>query len=192
MKRFAKLLCLVITLILITGCGGSKEEKGTTNNASKSKGNYNVFEAVKKIDTSSTIEEINTLIGFEGTIKSESDETSTIEWKLYRWDLTEDTAIEIRYYSSTKNMYVEAIFPTSMIKTKTIDFSNVKTEMKAINSTDGLKYEDVVKILGGVEGTLTKKDKDTLTYEWYGKERGSMTARFSTKTGKCTSYNGLF
>ena len=79
-----------------------------------------------------------------------------------------------------------------MIKTKTIDFSNVKTDMKAINSKDGLKYADVVKILGGVEGTLTKKDKDTLTYEWYGKDRGSMTARFSTTSGKCTSYNGLF
>ncbi len=64
--------------------------------------------------------------------------------------------------------------------------------MKAINSKEGIKYADVVKILGGVEGTLTKKDKDTLTYEWYSKDRGSMTARFSTKSGKCTSYNGLF
>ena len=187
MKRFIKILCLVIAVVLITGCG-SKSEGGS----SKSKGKCSVFECVKKIDTDGTIDDINKLIGFKGTVKSQSEEGSYTKWTLYSWELTEDTSVEVRYYESTNTMYVEAIFPTSMIKTKTIDFSNVKTEMKAINSTNGLKYNDVVKILGGVEGTLTKKDKDTLTYSWYGKERGSMTARFSTKTGKCTSYNGLF
>lgn len=191
MKKIARILCLVVTLVLITGCG-SKNEAGSTKSGSKSKGNYDVFETIKKINTDGTIDDIDKLIGFKGTVKSQSEEGSYTKWVLYSWELTEDTSIEVRYYESTNTMYVEAIFPTSMIKTKTIDFSNVKTEMKAINSTNGLKYADVVKILGGVEGTLSKKDKDTLTYEWYSKDRGSMIARFSTKTGKCTSYSGLF
>ena len=190
MKKFARILCLVIAIILITGCGSKNGEN--SNSGSKSKGNCEVFECVKKINAEGTIADVNKVIGFEGEVTSESDANSIYKWKVYKWALTEDTAIEIRHNENLNTLSIEAIFPTSMIKTKTIDFSNVKTEMKAINSTNGLKYADVVKILGGVEGTLTKKDKDTLTYEWYSKDRGSMTARFSTTSGKCTSYNGLF
>ena len=191
MKKFARILSLVVALVLIVGCG-SKNEEGSTKSGSKSKGNCEVFECVKKINAEGTIADVNKLIGFEGEVTSQSDESSIYQWKVYKWSLTDDTAIEIRHNENLNTLSIEAIFPTSMIKTKTIDFSNVKTEMKAINSKDGLKYADVVKILCGVEGTLTKKDKDTLTYEWYSKDRGSMTARFSTTSGKCTSYNGLF
>ena len=191
MKKFARILSLVVALVLIVGCG-SKNEEGSTKSGSKSKGNCEVFECVKKINAEGTIADVNKVIGFEGEVTSESDANSIYKWKVYKWALTDDTAIEIRHNENLNTLSIEAIFPTSMIKTKTIDFSNVKTEMKAINSKDGLKYADVVKILGGVEGTLTKKDKDTLTYEWYSKDRGSMTARFSTTSGKCTSYNGLF
>lgn len=186
MKKIISVLCLIMMLTLITGCGGTKES------GSKSKGNCEVFECVEKINAEGTIADVNKLIGFEGEVTSESDEGSTYQWKVYKWTLTDDTAIEIRHNENLNTLSIEAIFPTSMIKTKTIDFSNVKTEMKAINSTDGLKYADVVKILGGVEGTLAKKDKDTLTYEWYSKDRGSMIARFSTTSGKCMSYSGLF
>lgn len=186
-KLFASIFSLVMALVLVTGCGGTKEE-----GKAKSKGKCSVFECVEKINVSGTIADINTLIGFEGKVTSQSEESSVYKWKVYRWDLTEETAIEVRHNENLNTISVEAIFPTSMLKKKDIDFSNVKTDMKAINSADGLKYADVVRILGGVEGTLTKKDASTLTYEWWGKSSGSFTARFSTTSGKCTSYNGLF
>lgn len=185
-KLFASILCAVMMVVLITGCGGSKDEK------SKSKGNCEVFECVEKINVEGTIADVNKLIGFEGVVTSQSDDASVYKWKVYRWELSEDTAIEVRHNENLNTLSVEADYPTSMLKKKDIDFSNVKDDMKKINSKDGLTYKDVVKILGGVEGALTKKDSSTLTYEWYGKNGGSFTARFSTTTGKCTSYNGLF
>ena len=185
-KLFASVLCAVMMVVLITGCGGAKNE------GEKSKGKCEVFECVEKINATGTIAEVNEIIGFDGEITSQSEEGDIYKWKVYKWQLTEETAIEIRHNENLNILSVEAKFPTSMLKKKDIDWSNVKTDMKAINSKDGLKYADVVKILGGVEGTLTKKDNNTLTYEWYGKSGGSFTARFSTTSGKCTSYNGLF
>ena len=45
MKKIISVLCLIMMLTLITGCGGTKES------GSKSKGNCEVFECVEKIFT---------------------------------------------------------------------------------------------------------------------------------------------
>ena len=183
-KLFAGVICLMIMVTLTVGCGGTS--------GSKSKGKCEVFECVEKINTEGTIDDINKLIGFDGKVTSQSEAGSSYSWKLYRWDLTEDDAIEVRYNDSLNTISVEAIYSRDSLKNKKVNFSNVKTEMKAINSKDGLKFEDVKKIVGGVDGNLVKKDSTTLTYTWYNAEGGSFTARFSTSSGKCTSYNGVF
>ena len=54
-----------------------------------------------------------------------------------------------------------------------------------------MTYDQVVEMLGGVQGTLDKKDSSTDTYVWANAQRGSLTVRFSTSTGKVTSFNGL-
>ena len=180
LKLIASVLCLSMMLVLITGCGG-------TGNSSKSKGNCELFECMKKIDTNGTIADVNKVIGFEGELTSESDSPS-----VYKWQLNEDDAIEIRYYPSTKTMYVEAMYSRDALKSKKADFSSVKEKMKAMKSDEGLKYDDVKKIVGGVDGHLVKNDATTLTYSWYNSDGGSFTARFSTTSGKCTSYNGVW
>ena len=180
-KLFASVLCAVMMAVLITGCGGTK-----------SKGNCDLFKCMEKIDTSGTIEDINKVIGFEGTVTGTSEKGDSYAWTSYRWDLTEDEAVEVKYYTESKLMYVEAIYSRDSLKNKKVDFSSVKEDMKKINSANGLKYEDVKKIVGGVDGHLVKKDNNTLTYTWYNSKGGTFTARFSTTSGKCTSYNGVF
>lgn len=192
---------LTIALFVLTGCGNnSTNEKSdntsnqteTTETTQKPKGNYDVFESIKKINTTTTLEEINEVMGFEGEVKTESDETSTFKWKIYVWNLTEDTSIEVRIYDDSDDVSISAYYPDDMIKNSKVDFSKTDEMKSKIDSTEGLKYEEIVEMLGGVEGTLDKKDSSTDTYVWCHSDGGSFTARFSTRTGKCTSINGVF
>lgn len=187
-------LMLALGLVVLTGCGNdNSNNSGNAQQEQKSKGNYDVFEAIKKIETTTTFEKINTLLGFEGTLKSQSDANSTYAWKLYRWDLTDDTAIEVRITEKDSSASIEAIYPTDKIRNGKVDFSKVNSEMKKkINEKDGMTYDQVVEFLGGVQGTLDKKDSSTNTYVWANDQRGSLTVRFSSSTGKVTSFNGVF
>ena len=186
-------LMLVLSVFVLTGCGEQSNNSGNGSTAQQSKGNYDVFEAIKKIETTTKFEDVNKLLGFEGTLKSQSDANSVSSWKLYRWDLTDNTAIEVRLYDDDKNnAYIEAIYPTDMIRNDKVDFSKVNSEMKSkINEKDGMNYDQVVEMLGGVQGTLDKKDSSTEAYVWANDKGGSLTVRFSTSTGKVTSFNGL-
>ena len=185
-------LMLVLSLGVLTGCGNNSNNSGNAKQTQQSKGNYDVFEAIKKIETTTTFEDVNKLLGFEGTLKSQSDANSTYSWKLYRWDLTDDTAIEVRINEKDNSASIEAKYPTDMIRNGKVDFSKVNSEMKKkINEKDGMTYDQVVEMLGGVQGTLDKKDSSTNTYVWANDQRGSLTVRFSTSTGKVTSFNGL-
>ena len=190
------LLVLVLSLVVLTGCGENSNNSGNGQQGQqtqKLKGNYDVFEAIKKIETTTTFEDINKLLGFEGTLKSESDANATYTWKLYRWDLTDDTAIEVRITDKDNSASIEAKYPTDMIRNGKVDFSKVNSEMKKkINEADGMNYNQVVEMLGGVQGTLDKKDSSTDTYVWANDQRGSITVRFSSSTGKVTSFNGVF
>ena len=186
-------LMLVLGLVVLTGCNDNSNNSGSATEQKQSKGNYDVFEAIKKIETTTTFEKINTLLGFEGTLKSQSDANSTYAWKLYRWDLTDDTAIEVRITEKDSSASIEAIYPTDKIRNGKVDFSKVNSEMKKkINEKDGMTYDQVVEFLGGVQGTLDKKDSSTNTYVWANDQRGSLTVRFSASTGKVTSFNGVF
>ena len=185
-------LMLTLGLVVLTGCGNNSNNSGSEPQKQQSKGNYDVFEAIKKIETTTTFEKINTLLGFEGKLKSESDPNSTYTWKLYRWDLTDNTAIEVRITDKDSSASIEAIYPTDMIRNSKVDFSKVNSDMKKkVNEKDGMTYDQVVEFLGGVQGTLDKKDSSTDTYVWANDQRGSLTVRFSTSTGKVTSFNGV-
>lgn len=189
---------IAITVVLFLAIGikdktNSNGEKGANISvAQNKKGNYDVFESIKRINTKTTLEEINNIMGFEGNLESQADETSNLKWKLYTWQLTDDTSIEVRIYDDSDEVYITAYYPNDMIKNKKVDFSKADDMEKKINEAEGLTYEEVVKMVGGVEGTLEEKDASTDTYTWVDSEGGSLTARFSTKTGKCTSFNGVF
>jgi len=185
-------IMLVLSLVILTGCGENSNNSSDAPQTQQSKGNYDVFEAIKKIETTTTFEDVNKLLGFEGTLKSESDANSTLSYKKYRWDLTDNTAIEVTIYDKDNSATIEAMYPSEMIANGKVDFSKVNSEMrKKINEKDGMTYDQVVEMLGGVQGTLDKKTSYDEAYVWVNDQRGSLTVRFNASTGKVTSFNGL-
>lgn len=192
-KKILSLMVIVLLLsgmFILTGC--DSDNSAGSASEQESKGNYDVFESIKKIEPDATFEEINELMGFDGEVKSESDANSTISWKLYTWKLTDNTSIEVRIFDETNSDSISAYYPNDMIKNKKVDFSKSSEMKKKMNSKEGLKYDEVVEMLGGVEGTLDKKDSTTDTYVWVNADGGSLTVRFSRSNGKCTSFNGVF
>lgn len=185
---------LVISLIVLTGCGNNESKQNNNDESSSNstkeeiKGNYDVFESIKKVETKQSYEEINSTMGFEGKdITSESAKG----WKKYEWEITDDTSLKATIYESSKTVNYEIEYPDEMIKNKKADFTDVKEFKSKINSDDGIKYEEFVKTIG-CEGTLDKKSDSSIGYSWVNAEGGTLHASFNTKTGKCTIYNGVF
>ena len=191
-KTILSLLLLVVMLVGFTGCSNTEINKNDNEVSSKStkqeiKGNYDVFESIKKVESTQSYEEINSIMGFEGKdITSESAKG----WKKYEWEITEDTSLEAVIYESSKTVSYEIEYPDEMIKNKKVDFSGVKEFKSKINSADGLKYEDFVKTIG-CEGTLDKKSNSSISYSWVNADGGTLHASFNIKNGKCTIYNGV-
>lgn len=193
MKKITlSLLLLAVMVVGLTGCSNTEINKNDNEASSKStkeeiKGNYDVFESIKKVETTQSYEEINSTMGFEGKdITSESAKG----WKKYEWEITEDTSLKAVIYESSKTVSYEIEYPDEMIKNKKADFSDVKEFKSKINSADGLKYEDFVKTIG-CDGTLDKKSGSSISYSWVNADGGTLHASFNIKTGKCTIYNGV-
>ena len=194
MKKITlSLLLLAVMVVVLTGCSNTEINKNDNEASLEStkaeiKGNYDVFESIKKVETTQSYEEINSTMGFEGKdITSESAKG----WKKYEWEITEDTSLIAVIYESSKTVSYEIEYPDEMIKNKKADFSDVKEFKSKINSADGLNYEDFVKTIG-CDGTLDKKSDSSISYSWVNADGGTLHASFNIKTGKCTIYNGVY
>lgn len=148
------------------------------------KGNHDVFECIKLINPKNSVEEINEIIGFEGKCTNEEN-------KVYVWELTEDTNVEVQYSKSNEGK-IEISFPSKLIANDKVDFSRFSEIKKALNTKESLTYDQFVELVGGVEGTLKSKNSSSLKYEWDNTEGGYLFATFSVQTGKCTFTTGRF
>ena len=194
----AIIVAIAVFLFLNTGKKNNTNNNGTgtndnTQTTQQSKGKYDVFEAIKHINTDDTYEKINELIGFEGELTGQSKEGSVLNYKKYKWELTEDTYIEATIDDNKGKITTSATanFPDSMIKNEKVDFSRTGEMKKKINAEGGLTYEEVVEIVGGVEGTLDSVDSFSRKYIWVNSKGGTLHATFNNK-GKCTIFNGVF
>lgn len=184
-----KLLLVLLIVVALTGCGKNEETKQGTNSNTQTEtkeqitGNCHATECMKKITTDNTVEEINKIMGFEGELTDE-------KYNIYTWKISEEESIKVAYYSG-KQGYVTADFPNKMIKNDKVDFSNANDMKSKINSSEGLTYEEVVKILGGVEGTLEAIEPNATKYRWVNSNNGVLHAKFNSD-GKCTIFNGVF
>lgn len=81
-------ICAILALGITTGCNLNKDtDNGSKNNKSakkESKGKCDVFECINKINTDSTLDKVNKIIGFEGEYIGKN-------YEVYYWQLTEDT-----------------------------------------------------------------------------------------------------
>ena len=102
-------IVLIICLLLCSACGKNK------NLDKDSKGNCSVFDCIKQINTSNTVDEINEIIGFEG-------EKTSDEYNSYYWELSSQTGVEVTYYGGS-NGTIKIDYDNELLKTKKVDFS---------------------------------------------------------------------
>ena len=174
MKKFlASIFCCGMIFFLVTGCG-----KGSA-------GKNDVFKYMEQLSANNSIEEMNKIIGSEGNLKKETD-----SYKIYSWDLGDDISISVQVSSSDKKT-ITASIPKKLFK-KNADFSKWSEIKSKLNTKDSLTYDEFVKLVGGVEGVITQKSDDSVTYEWVNADGGYLNAYFDIDTNKCTMATGRF
>lgn len=191
MKKLFKItFCLLLTLVLFTGCDlvktntkneTKKEEK--VEEKSKSKGKCDVFECIKKASTDASYEDMNKLIGFEGEELRSGD-----GWKTYTWKLNDDESVEVTFYSTSNSIKIN--FDDETIKNKKVDFSKYDEIKKAMNNREDVSYATMKEKFGGVEGTLVEKSSTGYKYRWVNSEGGYLNANFDKDKTRCSMVIG--
>lgn len=179
-KKILNILLVVGLTVAITGCGNKEQS------SSKSKENCDVFECLEKLNPNNTLEEMNNIIGFEGTLQSETD-----DYKIYNWSLTDETSITSQFMLKTGHATITTDYPSSMVP-KTADFSKWDEIKSKLKNKETISYDEFVKLVGGVQGTLDQKTISSVTYVWNNSEGGYLNARFNAETGNCILATGRF
>ena len=90
MKKFLTGLLIVSMVVILAGCGTKK------NNAKpeeeKIKGNCKVFECIKNIEVTDSLETVNEKMGFDGKKDKDTD-----NYSIYVWEVTKDSKVTIQF-----------------------------------------------------------------------------------------------
>lgn len=167
-----KYIITFMCMFLLCGCTTTKNE-----DTLKSKGNCNAIECMNQIDITNTVDEISEIIGFDGELTDE-------KYNKYYWELSDDTSLEVSYYSETKaNIKID--IPKDSIKSNKVSFDKYDEMKQLLNDGDSFTYDMMVSMIGA-NGTLVEKGPVTKKYMWVNSEGGYLNASFSQNSGKCT------
>ncbi|MBQ6816835.1 MAG: hypothetical protein IJO27_00215 [Bacilli bacterium] len=188
-KKILSMLCGVLVLGALTGCGNNNATTGNGGDVSgggastNTKGNCTAVECIKKINPEHTVEQINNIIGFEGELLDE-------KYQKYYWELSEDTGVQVAYYSSSKGQ-ISIDYDRDSLANNKVDFSRY-SELKAkIEGTDGITYNDFITYIGNVQGTVIEKSSYSTKYVWVASDGSYLNGSFSSSSGKCTFASGM-
>lgn len=175
-KRNNYLLLGVLLLSLATGCGETKKEENVEE-IPKVQGKCEVRECITLLNTKNTTEEINEIIGFEGEKSEYSNK--------YTWKLSDKESITLDMSSTSP--ILQATIDKEKVKNENNDFS-IFNELKGdLNQGKSITYKEMVKKLGGIEGTLAGRTSTSDRYIWVDKHDRTFSATFNnTKDGKCS------
>lgn len=135
-----------------------------------------ITECIKEIETGDSIEKITEVIGVEPEI---DETTGTAKWK---FNSKESIARE----KSGSSYILQATIDKTKIANDDVDLS-IFTELKQkLENGESFTYDELVKQLGGVEGTLAGKTDTSKRYTWVDKHDQTFSATFSDKTGQCS------
>ncbi len=184
MKNKPVVIVIVIIFIVIMGVLGfialgeqDNSNVGDNNNQQEEvKGNYNIVEAMKYIEATNTVEEINTIIGFEAT-------TDAMIGNDPIWKFDSKNWISFKT-SGNDNVTIQATIDKESIKNDNIILPSSSDLQKDLNN-GSFTYEELVQKIGG-EGTLTSISKGSLSYTWVDKTGQRLGATFNNESGKCT------
>ena len=186
-KKILGMLCGVLVLGALTGCGNNNATTGNGGDVSgggtstNTKGNCTAVECIKKINPENTVEQINNIIGFEGELIDE-------KYNIYYWELSEETGVKMAYYSSAKGTVTIDYDRDSLANSK-VNFSRYSELKPKIN--EGISYNDFISYIGGAEGTVIEKSSYSTKYVWVSSDGSYLNGTFSSSSGKCTFASGM-
>ena len=178
-----KIIGIVLGALFIsclTGCGNNATDGNVTGGGSNTKGNCAATECIKKIKPENTVEEINSIIGFNGELTDE-------KYNKYYWELSEDTGIEVTYYSG-KTGTIEVDFNRDSVANSKVNFLRYNELQPKIK--EGISYQDFISYIGNVDGTIIEKSSTSTKYVWVATDGSYLNGTFSNSSGKCTFATG--
>lgn len=185
-----KLLVAVLSIALVFAVTGCSFKKATNNDYvapnsnkahenSKVKTKCSVLDCIKKLSASSTVEDIDKVVGIKGELTTDSS------YKVYTWTFSDKEKLTATYYSSG-SANIEATYIKDNIKNKKVTFSKYSEIQTALKSSTSLTYDEFKQKVGGVEGTLVYISSSSNKYVWVSTTGEYLTATFSNTTNKCT------
>lgn len=179
-KKILGLICGILLMGLVTGCGNN--DSGLNDDNVNKKGNCVPIECIKKINPEHTVEQINEIMGFTGELVDE-------KYNKYYWGITEDTGVEVSYYSSSKGQ-IEIDYDRDSLANNKVNFSKYEELKPKIK--EGISYKYFISYIGNVEGTIIEKSSSSTKYVWVDKNGGYLQGTFSNNSGNCTFVSGRF
>lgn len=171
-KMLLSSIMFFFCLCFATGCG---EEKLDEKPEEKVNANCTIVECMKKLEATSTMEEINDILGFEST--TDAMIGSDPIWKF-------DSKNWISFKSDGDDVTIQATIDKESIKNDQVKLPSA-SELQKDLSNGSFTYEEFVEKVGG-EGTLTTISKGSVIYTWVDKTGQRLGATFNNKSGKCT------
>ncbi len=182
MKKFFVGALFLLMLLTFTGCG-SKKEVTPKKEKETIKGNCTVFECIKNIEVTDTVEQVNEKIGFDGSLDKEAE-----SYKIYKWEVTKDSYVEIQFNNGGKsNITIE--FDKAKIANDKLDLSK-SDEIKSTVQKGEMTLSKFSEMVGNVEGTLVEKSGYSKKYLWYKASDSYLYGTFSNTSNKCTFMSG--
>lgn len=200
----ATILGTALTFVaLMPGCASSGEGDSAGTATTEQTGVSNdeldyteVSDLMGRLASADTVEQANALIGSEGEQQGEPDESSISTTTTYRWELPGDIGIDGRYtvysegYGGDSATYSVSYWPSKV--GDRADFSRWDEIKAALRSDEGLSYDGMVELLGGVEGLRKQvSTKGETTYNWYN-EDGNYLFTMVDSDGMCGTTSGYF
>lgn len=146
--------------------------------------NCEITKCVEQIGLEMSLEEVNQLIGFEGTLVEEGNEE-------YVWDFGDGETLKIDFGGAKDSVVAE--LTREKYADAAVDFARYDEIRTLMDSDAGANYDQVVEIVGGAPGVIIEKTLMFTRYLWVNEDGGYMKGLFeNVEGGKCVMVEGRF
>ena len=154
------LLIVLILIISLSGCSNS-------DNIS-TYGNCDISDCVEKIEIDNNVSEINDIIGIDGVLIDAN-------YNQYYWEIADNCKIYVNYVDGT----IRTEFDNELLANRNVNFSRYNEIKYMIDENENLTYEQMVEMLGGVDGVLISKSEYYIEYSWVNSDDDYLNVTFS-------------
>lgn len=190
-KRFIYMIMVVFVIAIAglctactTGQGNGENANGdaaddTENDvaAQKQKAEETIG-YINQLEVTNTVEEINAIIGVEGTKSEYSEE--------YKWEIDDKNYIMLKFAGDSP--ILQATVNKEAVKNEDLSLPSA-SELQQMLNDGSFTYQELVEKMDGVEGYLSGKTSGSVSYSWVDKHNMKLSATFNNESGKCTIAN---